>query len=282
MSSSERLAEQLLAWFVPAESYVVALSGGVDSAVVAAACKLSGVDGLAVTARSASVAGIELRDAQRLAQTLELEHHWIDPGETNEPAYQANDLRRCYYCKSQLYSTIAAQFPGRTILSGTNHDDLGDYRPGLEAAAKAHVQSPLACLQLTKADVRSLAKLWQLDIADKPASPCLASRIAYGVSVTPERLSRVERAEQYLRELGLVEFRVRLHADEVARIEVAPEHIAQLAAESTRSALVATFEQLGFRYVTLDLVGFRSGSLNPVFQIAATPHSPHKFLGITM
>ncbi len=270
MNDSERLAQQLIAWFVPTERYVVALSGGVDSAVVAAACKRSGVSTIAVTARGASVAAIELHDAQRLAQSLELEHHWIDPGETEQPNYQRNDVRRCYYCKSQLYTAIAASFPGRTILSGTNHDDLGDYRPGLDAATEARVQSPLAHLQLSKADVRSLASLWQLDIADKPASPCLASRIAYGVSVTPERLSRIERAEQLLRDLGLVELRVRLHADEVARIEVAPEHIAQLATVATRSALVAAFQELGFRYVTLDLVGFRSGSLNPVFQIAAT------------
>lgn len=272
MNDVERIAEQLLAWFVPTQRYVVALSGGVDSAVVAAACKLSGVATIAVTARSASVAGIELRDAQRLAQTLELEHHWINPGETDQPNYQRNDVRRCYYCKSQLYSAIAARFPDHTILSGTNHDDLGDYRPGLEAATEARVQSPLAQLKLSKADVRNLATLWQLDIADKPASPCLASRIAYGVAVTPARLSRIEQAEQLLRELGLVEFRVRLHADEVARIEVAPAHIAQLAAEATRTALVAAFQELGFRYVTLDLVGFRSGSLNPVFQIAATPN----------
>lgn len=274
-----QLAERLLAWFVahrqPDGPYAVALSGGVDSAVVAKGAALSGCPAVAVTATSASVSAVERSDASQLAAQMELAHHWIEPNELDDPAYQQNDLRRCYFCKSRLYSSIAQRFPQHQILSGTNRDDLGDYRPGLEAASEAGVHAPLAELGIGKKQVRQLAHYWQLEVADKPASPCLASRIAYGVSVTPERLQRIERAEQLLRELGWDEFRVRLHADEVARLEVPPNSIAQLAAVDVRTRLVAQLKQLGFRYVTLDLEGFRSGSLNPVFQIlnSQTPNS---------
>lgn len=267
------LAERLLVWLcehrLPDRPYAVALSGGVDSAVVAQAAALSGCPAIAVTARSDSVSAVERRDASELASALGIEHHWVEPHELSEPAYQQNDVRRCYFCKSRLYAAISASFPQHQILSGTNHDDLGDYRPGLEAAAEASVQAPLAELSIGKDQVRQLARYWQLEVADKPASPCLASRIAYGVAVTTERLQRIERAEQLLRDLGWGEFRVRLHADEVARLEVPASSIERLASPDTRTRIVRELKQLGFRYVTLDLEGFRSGSLNPVFQIRA-------------
>jgi uncharacterized protein len=265
------LAERLLEWLaehrVAGRPYAVALSGGVDSAVVAQAAALSGWPAISVTARSDSVSAVERRDASDLAAALGIEHHWVEPHELSDPAYQQNDVRRCYFCKSRLYAAISASFPDYQILSGTNHDDLGDYRPGLEAAAEASVQAPLAELAIAKAQVRQLARYWHLDVADKPASPCLASRIAYGVAVTSERLERIERAEQLLRELGWGEFRVRLHADEVARLEVPAASIERLASAEFRTRVVRELKQLGFRYVTLDLEGFRSGSLNPVFQI---------------
>ncbi|MEM1305228.1 MAG: TIGR00268 family protein, partial [Planctomycetota bacterium] len=145
-----------------------------------------------------------------------------------------------------------------------NADDAGDYRPGAQAAADYAVRSPLADCGFAKADVRAIARHWGLPVADKPASPCLASRLAYGVPVTPERLDRVEQAEKHLRGLGLIEFRVRYHGDDLARIEAPPAEIARLADAATRGELVRFFSQLGFRYVTLDLAGFRSGSLNAV------------------
>lgn len=266
------LAERLLVWLkdhrIPDRPYAVALSGGVDSAVVAQGAALSGCPAIAVTARSDSVSAVERHDASELAASLGIEHHWVEPNELSDPAYQQNDVRRCYFCKSRLYAAILASFPQHQILSGTNHDDLGDYRPGLEAAAEASVQAPLAELSIGKSQVRQLARYWHLEVADKPASPCLASRIAYGVAVTIERLQRVELAEQVLRDLGWGEFRVRLHAEEVARLEVPAASIERLASAETRLRVVRELKQLGFRYVTLDLEGFRSGSLNPVFQIS--------------
>ena len=265
------LAQQLLSWFAAADiishPLVVALSGGVDSAVVAKAAALGHADVLAATASSASVADVERRDALALAQAVGLEHVWVETNELQDEAYQRNDARRCYFCKSRLYGTLGQRFPGRLILSGTNLDDLGDYRPGLQAAKEAGVRSPLAELHIGKGQVRELAQLWGLSVADKPASPCLASRIAHGVPVTTERLQRIERAEQLLRELGWREFRVRHHADELARIELPAELLSELIGSGVVPRITAELKRLGFRYVTLDLEGFRSGSLQPVFNI---------------
>ncbi len=279
VAAEQQLAERLLAWFSPpdiaARDIVVALSGGVDSAVVAKAASLSGCLAVAATARSASVSELEQVDARHLADAIAIEHHWIEPNELLDADYQQNNVRRCYFCKSRLYAAINERFPQHLILSGTNFDDLGDYRPGLQAADEARVRAPLAELQIGKKMVRALARNWRLMVADKPASPCLASRIAHGVSVTPERLQRIEQAEKLLRELGYVEFRVRLHADEVARIEVPADSLAALLSPETRVNIVAEFKRIGFRFVTLDLEGFRSGSLNPVFQI--TTSTSHRF-----
>lgn len=271
-----QVVARLAAWFrasdVASRPLAVALSGGVDSAVVAKAAALSDCQAVAVTARSASVSAVEQTDARQLAECMGIAHAWVEPNELNDPAYLQNDVRRCYFCKSKLYAAIAARFPQHLILSGTNFDDLGDYRPGLQAADEAQVKAPLAELQLGKTSVRQLARHWQLAVADKPASPCLASRIAYGVAVTTERLQRIEQAEQLLRSAGWREFRVRLHADEMARIEVPADALLQFLSSTGRVELVDELKRLGFRYVTLDLEGFRSGSLNPLFQIAkATP-----------
>ena len=262
------LCQRLTAWFAPELRYVVALSGGVDSAVVARAAVAAGADVVAVTARSAALSEVERDDARRLADSLDIRHAWVDAGETRDANYQRNDARRCYYCKSRLYAAIAADHPDRVILSGTNRDDLGDYRPGLAAADEARVRSPLVELAMGKQQVRQLAHHWALHVADKPASPCLASRIAHGVAVTDALLARIERAERLLRELGLVEFRVRAHADDLARIEVPSAEFGRLATGATRDRLVRELRELGFRYVTLDLEGFRTGSLHPLVAIA--------------
>lgn len=269
------LADRLQAWFadrkICSQAVVVALSGGVDSAVVAKAASLYACQITSATARSASVSALEQRDAEQLARSIGIEHRWVEPNELNDTDYLRNDERRCYYCKSRLYAAIAQSFPQHLILSGTNFDDLGDYRPGLQAAEEASVRAPLAELEIGKQGVRQLARLWQLSVADKPASPCLSSRIAYGVAVTPERLARIEQAERFLRDIGWSEFRVRLHADEMARIEIPAHSLQLLIAADVRQRVVREFKRIGFRYVTLDLEGFRSGSLNAVFQIAPRP-----------
>ncbi len=260
------VAENLVSWFSSPECYAIALSGGVDSAVVAAAASRSSAHHvLAVTARSPSVAAREREDVEAFLKLVPIEHHWLDTTETQSDDYQRNDHRRCYYCKSHLFAAIRERFPQSQIVTGTNADDLGDYRPGLVAAVESGVRAPLAELGIDKSQVRQLAQHWGLPLADKPASPCLASRIAYGVPATEQRLAMIEQAEAFLRvELGLVEFRVRLHAGELARIEVSPDALVQFVDPSVRSRITERLQQIGFRFVTLDLAGFRSGSLNPV------------------
>ncbi len=269
--SAGSLARRLVSWFDSRLSYAVALSGGVDSAVVAQAAAFSESPCVAVTSASASVAQRELCDAEQIATQVGLPHKQIVTPEVSDPEYQRNDARRCFHCKTHLFAAIGSRFPTHVIVSGTNADDLGDYRPGLEAAENAAVRAPLAELGLTKADVRTLARYWNLPLAEKPASPCLASRLAYGVSVTPERLSQVEEAESQLHRLGFAECRVRIHAGELARIEVPRHRLAEVVASEALDDLVAELRRLGFRFVTLDLEGFRSGSLNQLVQIAARP-----------
>jgi pyridinium-3,5-biscarboxylic acid mononucleotide sulfurtransferase len=247
-------------------SAAVAFSGGIDSTVVAKAAALALDDrAVAVTADSPSVARAEIDDAVRLAKQIGIRHEIVKTDEFSDPDYVRNDGTRCYFCKSELYTRIESLLPQldvAVICSGANLDDRGDYRPGLKAAAEHQVRHPLQEAGFTKADVRALARAWDLPTWDKPASPCLSSRLAPGVSVTHERTARVEAAEQYLRALGYRECRVRLHEDEQARIEVPLEGLARLAEPQVRAALVRRFKELGFRFVTLDLEGFRSGSLN--------------------
>jgi uncharacterized protein len=244
----------------------VAFSGGIDSTVVAQAAHLAlGGRAVAVTADSPSVPRAELADAERLARHIGIRHKVVITDEFSDPDYVRNDGTRCYYCKSELYARVEALLPElgvSVICSGANLDDRGDYRPGLKAAAEHRVRHPLQEAGFTKADVRALARAWGLPTWDKPASPCLSSRLAPGVEVTHERTARVEAAEEYLRGLGYRECRVRLHGDEMARIEVPADGVARLADPAVREALARRFKELGFRYVTLDLEGFRSGSLN--------------------
>lgn len=249
----------------------VAFSGGIDSTVVAKAARLAlGDRAVAVTADSPSVPRAELDEACRLAREIGIGHRMVQTEEFEDAAYVRNDGTRCYYCKDELYTRIEALLPelgAEVVCSGANLDDQGDYRPGLKAAAEHAVRHPLQEAGFTKADVRALARLWGLPTWDKPASPCLSSRLAPGVEVTRERTARVEAAEAHLHALGYRECRVRLHEGELARVEIPAEDLPRLADPEWREGLVRRLKELGFKFVTLDLEGFRSGSLNALVSL---------------
>ena len=250
---------------------VVAFSGGIDSTVVAhAAFAVLGDNAVAVTADSPSVPRAEIAEARELAAMIGIRHIVVQTDEFADSNYVRNDGARCYFCKSELYRRIESLLPelGMSVIcSGANLDDQGDYRPGLTAAAEHGIRHPLLEARLTKADVRALAHAWGLPTWDKPASPCLSSRLAPGVKVTHERTGRVEAAEVFLRGLGIRELRVRLHEGELARIEVPASELPRIAETDVRDELVRYFKELGFRFVTLDLEGFRSGSLNTLVSL---------------
>jgi uncharacterized protein len=259
--------QHLLALVASYGSVAVAYSGGVDSAVVAAAAQRAlGDRAVAVTAVSPSLASGEWELAAETAARIGIRHVRLFTHEFERPGYVRNAFNRCYFCKTELYNRLrdwATQEGFSVLANGTNSDDQGDHRPGLQAAAEAAVQSPLIDAGFHKADVRALAQRWQLPVWDKPASPCLASRIAYGIEVTPARVARIDAAESWLRaRLELRELRVRLEAHELARIEVPVDELSRLLEADCREALVREFHRLGFRAVTVDLEGFRSGSLN--------------------
>ncbi len=198
----------------------------------------------------------------QLATLIGIRHEVLATEEFANPKYVANHADRCYHCKTELYSqlgNIAQRLDVRVVVNGANADDLGDYRPGMRAADEHAVRSPLAECGFTKRDVRALAAEWKLPIAEKPATPCLSSRVAYGLQVTPERLAMIDGAERFLRSLGLHELRVRYHADDMARIEVPLDQLSKLSEPETRAAVVAELTRLGFKFITLDLAGFRSG-----------------------
>jgi pyridinium-3,5-biscarboxylic acid mononucleotide sulfurtransferase len=249
----------------------VAFSGGIDSTVVAFAAKRALADAaVAVTADSPSVPRAEVEEARRLADLIGIRHVVVTTAEFADPNYVRNDGSRCYFCKSELYSRIETQLAelgADVICSGANLDDQGDYRPGLKAAAEHRVRHPLQEAGFTKADVRALALHWELPTWDKPASPCLSSRLAPGVEVTRERTARVEAAEEYLHALGYRECRVRLHEGELARVEVPADGLQRLLEPKVHAELVRRLKELGFRYVTLDLEGFRSGNLNSLVSL---------------
>lgn len=244
----------------------VAFSGGVDSTVVAQAAFFAlGKQAFAITGDSPSVARSELQGAIELAAHIGIQHRIISTHEFEDENYLRNDGSRCYHCKSELYDQILArreQFDIDFVCSGANLDDQGDYRPGLLAAAERHVRHPLQEAEFTKAEVRELARRWGLPNWNKPAAPCLSSRLAPGVSVTPERTARIEAGEAFLREHGFRECRVRLHDAELARIEIPLGELPRFLADDFASKTTDAFRRFGFRFVTLDLEGFRSGSMN--------------------
>src|SRR6516162_678945 len=282
METVEFKRDRLIALLRDMRSVAVAFSGGIDSTVVAQAAFLAlGDHATAVTADSPSVPRAEIAEAVELAQRIGIRHRLVSTAEFTNPDYVKNDGTRCYFCKDELYQQIdglLATLECEVICSGANLDDLGDYRPGLIAAAEHKVRHPLQEAGFTKADVRELALVWNLPTWDKPASPCLSSRLAPGVEVTPERTARVEAAEAHLKKLGYREFRVRLHEGEMARVEVPVATLARLAEPQIREDFVRHLKELGFKYVTLDLEGFRSGSLNDLvsleFKRLYTPTAP--------
>ena len=257
----------------------VAFSAGVDSTVVAkAAASACGDGAVAVTAVSPSLPDGEAEEAGRLAALIGIRHRLIVTDEFGNPDYLRNTPDRCYFCKTELYDRLADhldELEVDVIVNGANLDDEGDYRPGMQAAADHAVRSPLIEAKLTKSDVRELARDWDLPIWDKPASPCLSSRIAYGLAVTPERVERVDAAERFLRtEFGLRELRVRHEENDLARIEVPLAALPRLVEPAARKTISDRFRALGFRYVTIDLDGFRSGSMNDVLPIEQLQRLP--------
>jgi pyridinium-3,5-biscarboxylic acid mononucleotide sulfurtransferase len=245
-------------------SVVVAYSGGVDSALLAAAgLEALGDDCLAVTAVSPSLARRELKSARDLARDRGWNHRLVRTHEFQREDYIRNDAKRCYWCKLELFEILApvASEMGAQIAVGTNLDDLHDYRPGHKAAIENGVRAPLVESGFSKDDVRSLSRSLGLPTSDKPAAPCLSSRVAYGIRVTPQRLRRIDRAEDFLLSLGFSDVRVRDHG-EIARVEVAKNEVERAAAlgDEIAAALIA----IGFKDVTLDPGGLRSGSLNDV------------------
>ena len=245
---------------------VVAYSGGVDSTyLLKAAVDTLGADNvLACTSVGPAEPGNQYERASGVARSIGVELTVVEAGEMEDPNFTANNPDRCFHCKSRLCHRlldVAQQRGFEYVVFGTNHDDLGDFRPGNEAIKAFGIRSPLAEAGLTKDEIRQLSRQAGLPTADQPASPCLASRVAYGLEITEERLRQIDQAENFLRSLGFVEFRVR-HHDTVARIEVRAQDVPKLAAEPVRSRVVEKLKSLGFRFVTVDLQGFRSGSLN--------------------
>ena len=250
-------------------SVVVAFSAGVDSTFLAAmAADVLGDRALIVTATSPSFPERELAEARALATSLGLNFRVIESNELANPDYANNPSSRCYHCKTELYGLLRgiADAEGYShIIDGTNADDLTDYRPGRKAAMEKRVESPLQELGFTKADIREASRRLGLKTHDKPAFSCLASRFPYGIHITREALSQVEKAENGLRDLGFSHLRVRAHHD-LARIELPADQIARAADEPTREKIVALMKDCGFRYSALDLQGYRRGSLNEVFK----------------
>ncbi len=246
-----------------AGSVLVTLSGGVDSSLLARiAHEELGERAAALTAVGAALSARELEDCRRIAAEIGIRHFAVDSREIDDPDYRANPVNRCYFCKTELYGLAAGkarELGFARLAAGINRDDLGDHRPGIVAAREHDVLMPYVEARMGKQEIRAVARRIGLSVAEKPAAACLASRIPYGLGVTEERLRRIEQCENVLKDLGFAQCRVRLH-DKVARIEVPPAMLLHLLEH--RERIVESFRGAGFSYVTLDLEGFRSGSLN--------------------
>jgi uncharacterized protein len=259
--------EQLLAALGGMESVIVAYSGGADSAYLAwAAHAALGDRAVAITADSASLPESHKRDAEEFARAWSIRHEYIATHEFDNPDYVKNDRDRCFHCKDELFARldeVARERGVAHVVYGVNVDDLGDYRPGQRAAKLHEVKAPLVDAGLTKAEIRELSRQAGLETWDRPASACLSSRIPYGTPVTIQNVKTVERGEEEIRALGFRQFRVRFHGD-LVRIEIAPEELERALTPEMARRFTAIFKPLGFHYVTLDLEGYRQGSLNVV------------------
>ena len=247
------------------QKVIVAFSGGVDSTFLAEAAQHAlGDDALAVTAISDSYPIREMRAAQDIARQIGIRFETVHTEELELEGYASNPTNRCYFCKTELFDKlrpIAEKYDVGTIVYGAIPDDVGDHRPGMDAAKRMGIQAPLIDVALTKAEIREISKAWQLPTWDKPAFACLSSRFPYGMRITRELLRQVDAAEQFLYDLGIRQFRVRHHG-ELARIELEPAEMSRFLRTDARQQVSAHFKTLGYAHVTLDLQGYRSGSLN--------------------
>ena len=248
-------------------SVLVAFSGGVDSTLLLRVAKdVLENEVLAVTASSAVYPSEEMEQAKTLAQNLKARHEIIQTRELTNPKFVNNPKDRCYWCKKELFAeltSIARENDLSHVVDGSNFDDLDDFRPGMKAARELGVRSPLQEAMLTKADIRSMSKRMGLPTWSKPSLACLASRLPYGARITRDKLVRIGRAERFLKDLGFTHIRVR-HHDTIARIEVPKKDIPQLVSDKPRTQIVSYFKTLGYSYVTVDLEGYRTGSMNEV------------------
>jgi uncharacterized protein len=263
--TAEEKERQLLTKLGEIPSLIIALSGGADSAYLAwAAQRALGHRALSVTALSPSYSTHDRNIVEEFVRTQNVHHEFIETHEMENPAYRANAVDRCFFCKDELFSVLdkLAQERGFTATAyGVNADDTLDFRPGHRAANEHRVLAPLLDVGLRKSEIRALSQRAGLPTWDRPASACLASRVPYGTEVTPERLSLVERGEAALRELGFRQFRVRLH-DNLARVEIAPDEMPRALSADMAAAIAKALKAAGFAYVSLDLEGYRQGSLN--------------------
>ena len=248
---------------------LVAFSGGVDSTFLARAAKDAvGERAVLVTADSETYPASELDETRRLAALLGAKHVIVQTRELDNPEYAVNSPNRCYFCKEELFAKlgpIARQYGDAIMVYGANMDDLGDHRPGMDAAKAAGVRAPLIEAEVWKEEIRTLSRELGLPTWDKPSFACLSSRFQYGEAITPEKLRRIDAAESFIRSLGFRQFRVR-HHDRLARLEVPPEEMGRLFEDGRHEAVVKRFRELGYLYVTLDLQGFRSGSANEILK----------------
>jgi pyridinium-3,5-biscarboxylic acid mononucleotide sulfurtransferase len=267
VSSTTQHLDSLRALLRELGSVLVCYSGGIDSAFVLAVAHAElGERAIGMTAVSPSLSDGEKEDAAQIARKLGAAHRFVDSHELERPGYVQNGPDRCFHCKSELYDIAEAkrrEWQLAVVVNGTNRDDLGDYRPGLEAAKNAGARSPLVEVGMTKSDVRAAAQAIGMDVWDKPAAACLSSRIPYGTSVTTERLAQIGGLEAELKALGFRQLRVRWH-EKIARIEVALGELELMLAPGIREAVVTAGKKHGFQYVTLDLGGYRTGSHNEV------------------
>jgi pyridinium-3,5-biscarboxylic acid mononucleotide sulfurtransferase len=267
MRETEEKLEKLKEIIKELESAVIAFSGGCDSSFLAkVAYDVLGDRAIAITANSELYADSEVKDSKKIAADIGIKHEIISSNELRVPGFRDNPPERCYYCKKELFSElseIAKKRDFKYVLDGSNFDDTDDYRPGMKAGKELNIRSPLREAELNKDEIRQLSRKFGLYTADKPAIACLASRFPYGTRIRKRDLRKVEKAEGFLRELGFTQLRVRHHGN-IARIEILPEDIESLLKNHSREKILTEFKNLGYKYVTLDLEGYRTGSMNEV------------------